>query len=77
VANLELPDGRTLEYVVDGPADGLPLVLHHGTPSAAVLFAPLVSTAARHGLRTVLHSRPGYAGSAAQHGRSVAAWPAT
>jgi pimeloyl-ACP methyl ester carboxylesterase len=72
VTNLELPDGRTLEYVVDGPAEGLPMILHHGTPSAAVLFEPMVSAAARHGLRTVLHSRPGYAGSSAQHGRSVA-----
>jgi pimeloyl-ACP methyl ester carboxylesterase len=73
VTNLELPDGRTLEYVVDGPAEGLPMVLHHGTPSAAVLFEPMVSAAARHGLRTVMHSRPGYAGSSAQPGRSVAA----
>ncbi|HEV7961520.1 MAG TPA: alpha/beta hydrolase [Actinoplanes sp.] len=72
MTNLELPDGRTLEYVVDGPAEGLPMVLHHGTPSAAVLFEPMVSAAARHGLRTVMHSRPGYAGSSARPGRSVA-----
>ena len=73
MANLELPDGRTLEYVVGGPADAPPLVMHHGTPNAAVLFEPLVAVAAAHGLRTVLHSRPGYAGSSEQHGRSVAA----
>jgi pimeloyl-ACP methyl ester carboxylesterase len=72
VANLELSDGRTIEYVVAGPADGLPLVVHHGTPSAAVLFEPMVETAARHGLRTVMHSRPGYAASSPQPGRSVA-----
>jgi pimeloyl-ACP methyl ester carboxylesterase len=72
VANLDLPDGRTLEYVVGGPADGLPLVLHHGTPSAALLFGPLTDVAARHGLRTVMPGRPGYAGSTARPGRSVA-----
>jgi pimeloyl-ACP methyl ester carboxylesterase len=70
--NLELPDGRTLEYLVDGPADGLPLVFHHGTPSAAVPFPLMTAAAAEHGLRTVLHSRPGYAGSAPRPGRTVA-----
>lgn len=70
--NLDLPDGRTLEYVVDGPADGTPLVFHHGTPSAAVPFPMMTAAAAAHGLRTVLHSRPGYAGSAPRPGRTVA-----
>jgi hypothetical protein len=36
MANLQLADGRTLDYAVAGPAEGTPLVLHHGTPSAAV-----------------------------------------
>ncbi|HEY7272916.1 MAG TPA: alpha/beta fold hydrolase [Actinoplanes sp.] len=69
--NLELPDGRTLEYVVEGPADGLPLVFHHGTPSAAVPFPPMTAAAAAHGLRLVWHSRPGYAGSTPRPGRTV------
>src|SRR4051794_36861446 len=33
----------------------------------------MVTAGARHGLRTVLHSRPGYSGSSAQPGRNVAA----
>ena len=70
---LELDGGRILEYAVGGPDDGIPLVMHHGTPSAAVLMDSMVAAAARHGLRAVLHSRPGYAGSSAQPGRSVAA----
>src|SRR5690242_12414065 len=69
--NLELPDGRTLEYVVDGPANGLPLVFHHGTPGAAMLFPPMTEAAARQGLRMVTYSRAGYAGSTARPGRSV------
>jgi pimeloyl-ACP methyl ester carboxylesterase len=68
----ELADGRTLEYLVAGPADGIPLILHSGTPSAAVLFEPMVESAARHGLRIVVHSRPGYAGSSPRPGRTVA-----
>lgn len=73
MTHLELPDGRTLEYLVAGPADGTPLVMHTGTPTAAVLFEPLAAAAARHGLRLVIHSRPGYAGSSPQPGRTVAA----
>ncbi|MEY9854492.1 pimeloyl-ACP methyl ester carboxylesterase [Catenulispora sp. GAS73] len=70
--NLRLADGRTLEYLVAGPEDGTPLVFHHGTPFAAIVFDPLVEAAARHGLRTVVYSRPGYAGSSPQPGRTVA-----
>jgi pimeloyl-ACP methyl ester carboxylesterase len=72
MALLDLADGRTLEYVVAGPADGLALVLHHGTPSAALLYPELVEVAARHDLRLVMLSRPGYAGSTARPGRTVA-----
>lgn len=70
---LHLADGRTLEYLVSGPADGTTLVLHSGTPSAALFFEPMVATAVRHGLRVVVYSRPGYAGSTPQPGRTVAA----
>jgi pimeloyl-ACP methyl ester carboxylesterase len=70
--NVDLPDGRTLEYALDGPADGLPLVLHHGTPSATVLFPPMTAAAAERGLRTVAPARPGYAGSTPHPGRIVA-----
>ncbi|MEN3307595.1 MAG: hypothetical protein V7603_3797 [Micromonosporaceae bacterium] len=57
---------------VDGPGSGLPLVVHHGTPGAAVPFPPMVDAAARHGLRTVHCSRPGYGASTACPGRTVA-----
>jgi pimeloyl-ACP methyl ester carboxylesterase len=61
-----------MEYLVEGPPGGLPLVLHHGTPSGAVRFAPIFDSAVRHGLRIILPSRPGYAGSAPHPGRRVA-----
>ncbi len=69
---LKLPDGRALEVLTDGPAEGLPLIFHYGTPCAAVLFGPLVAEATRRKLRTVIYSRPGYATSTAKPGRSVA-----
>jgi pimeloyl-ACP methyl ester carboxylesterase len=65
-------DGRELEVLVDGPAEGLALVVHLGTPSAAVEFEQLTGPAGERGLRTVVWSRPGYAGSTPQPGRSVA-----
>ena len=71
MALVELSDGRALEYVVTGPPIGLPLVLHHGTPGAAVVYPPAVEAAARHGLRLVTYSRPGYGRSTAKPGRTV------
>jgi pimeloyl-ACP methyl ester carboxylesterase len=64
--------GRTVYYTVDGPADGVPLIMHNGTPGAALLYPPLVEAAARYHLRTVVYARPGYPGSTAVPGRTVA-----
>jgi pimeloyl-ACP methyl ester carboxylesterase len=66
------PGGRQLEVLVAGPADGLPLVFHNGTPSGLVAFAPMTAAAAGRGLRTVMYARPGYGASSAQPGRRVA-----
>jgi hypothetical protein len=33
---LTRPDGRVIEFLVAGPAGGLPLVLHEGTPVGRV-----------------------------------------
>jgi pimeloyl-ACP methyl ester carboxylesterase len=64
--------GRVVEYLVEGPAGGVPLVMHHGTPGVASGLEPVVEAAARYGLRFVTHSRPGYRDSTAQPGRRVA-----
>jgi pimeloyl-ACP methyl ester carboxylesterase len=72
VESVELPDGRTLEYLVEGPADGRTLVLHHGTPGGAVRCAPLADPALRLGYRVVFPGRPGYGGSTPQPGRRIA-----
>jgi pimeloyl-ACP methyl ester carboxylesterase len=69
--SITLPDGRTTEFLVAGPADGLPLVLHEGTPCGLVLYPPTVRAAATRGLRVVLAARPGYEGSTPRPGRRV------
>ena len=69
---IELADGRTLEYLVEGPDDALPLVLHHGTPGGAVGYPPVTGAATGRGLRTLQYSRPGYGASTPHPGRRVA-----
>ena len=68
---VRMPDGRYLDVRVSGPADGLPLVFHHGTPGAATPIHALERAAHARGLRLVTTSRPGYGHSTRQPGRSV------
>jgi pimeloyl-ACP methyl ester carboxylesterase len=64
--------GRDIEVLVEGPDSGSVLIFHDGSPTAAVPFPPLSAPATERGLRTVTFSRPGYAASTPQPGRSVA-----
>ncbi|MDZ5660325.1 alpha/beta hydrolase [Nocardioides sp. S-58] len=61
--SLTLPDGRRLEFLVGGATDGVTLLHHSGTPSAAVVDPSLWDAAGRAGLRLVTYSRPGYGAS--------------
>ena len=70
--NVATPDGRSLEVLSAGEESAFPLVFHVGTPSAATPFARSIEAAARHGLRLIEFSRPGYAGSSPKPGRKVA-----
>src|SRR5579859_988550 len=70
--SLGMPDGRIVEIVTDGPEDGLPLVLHEGTPVGLDLYPPTVEAAAVRGLRSILIARPGYERSTPRPGRRVA-----
>jgi pimeloyl-ACP methyl ester carboxylesterase len=60
-----------IEFLLAGPADGLPLVLHEGTPCGLALYPPTVRAAVTRGLRVVLAARPGYEGSTPRPGRRV------
>jgi pimeloyl-ACP methyl ester carboxylesterase len=65
-------DGRKIDVLMAGPADGLPLVLHEGTPVGLVLYPPTVRAAQARGLRVIVAARPGYEGSTPRPGRRVA-----
>jgi pimeloyl-ACP methyl ester carboxylesterase len=67
-----LPDGRSLETLVQGDPNGTTLIFHHGSPSSAVPFPAFDQAAASRGIRLVTYSRPGFGDSARHEGRSVA-----
>src|SRR6202023_3916639 len=46
---LEATDGRALETLVAGPRDGVPLVFHSGTQTAATPWPLLFDAAAKRG----------------------------
>jgi pimeloyl-ACP methyl ester carboxylesterase len=72
VPQIEVADARRLEVVEGGDPAGDPVVVHHGTPGAALLHPPWEPIAAAEGLRLVMYSRPGYGGSTRDRGRAVA-----
>jgi pimeloyl-ACP methyl ester carboxylesterase len=65
--------GRRIEVEQSGP-DGAESVVffHTGTPSAGIMFEPMVAAGTARGIRHVAYSRPGYANSGRQPGRTVA-----
>jgi pimeloyl-ACP methyl ester carboxylesterase len=69
---ITLPDGRDIDLLMAGPAGGLPLVMHEGTPQGLVLYPPTVQAALDRNLRPVLVARPGYERSTPRPGRLVA-----
>jgi hypothetical protein len=56
---IALPGGRAVEILLAGPAEGLLLVLHEGTPIGLVLNPPAVRAAGSRNLRVILTARPG------------------
>lgn len=72
VTLIDLADGRALDIQVTGPQDGIPLVMHHGTPGSLVRFRAIEEAVHRKGLRMVTYSRAGYGASTRKPGRSVA-----
>ena len=71
-SHITTADGRRLDLELSGPDGGQPLIFHTGTPGAGTLFEPMVSAGSERGLRHIAYSRPGYAQSARQPGRTVA-----
>jgi pimeloyl-ACP methyl ester carboxylesterase len=65
--DLKLGDGRTL-HAYDTGGDGTPVFWFHGTPNIGSPPVPLI----REGVRWLSYDRPGYGGSTARPGRTIA-----
>jgi pimeloyl-ACP methyl ester carboxylesterase len=72
LSSIRTADGRTLEYLQFGPADGPVVLFHLGTPNAAAEYSVVTDAAAALGLRLISYSRPGYGESTERPGRRVA-----
>jgi pimeloyl-ACP methyl ester carboxylesterase len=72
MTTIDLRDGRRLDVEVSGPANGVPLVFHHGTPGSVVQDRAVARSAHGRGLRLVTYSRAGYGASTRRPGRTVA-----
>jgi len=68
---VSLADGRDIDVLTMGDGDGLPLVIHEGTPGGLVIYPPTAEAALERGLRVVKTARPGYEGSTPRPGRTV------
>jgi len=66
IGQVQTRDGRSLEVLTGGDAEGFPLLYHGGSPSAVVHFEPMDRAAADAGLRLITYSRPGYGDSTAR-----------
>jgi len=65
-------DGRVLLVEEGGDADGIPVLVHHGTPGCGGLYRPHLEDASARGIRLLGYDRAGYGGSTRNPGRSVA-----
>jgi len=70
--NVTTPDGRTLRVYVEGDENGIPVLAHHGTPSAGILYSKWIDDARERGICLIGYDRPGYGGSSRDEGRAVA-----
>jgi pimeloyl-ACP methyl ester carboxylesterase len=64
--------GRTLTVREGGDPDGVPVLVHGGTPSSSMMYPPHVRDAEERGIRLFSYDRPGYGGSTRHKGRTVA-----
>jgi pimeloyl-ACP methyl ester carboxylesterase len=65
-------DGRELQISEAGQSEGIPILVHHGTPGSKLLNPSWIEDAQARGIRLIGYNRPGYGGSTPHPGRSVA-----
>ena len=64
---VQAADGRTLQVHEAGEPDGLPVIVHHGTPGSGVPYDRWLTP----GVRLIAYDRAGYGGSTRNRGRAI------
>lgn len=64
--------GRKIRILEAGKPDGVPILVHHGTPGSRLLNPKWIEDALSRGIRLIGYDRPGYGGSTPHPGRTVA-----
>lgn len=65
-------DGRELCVEMAGEPDGKPILVHYGSPNSRHLYGGWIADAEEKGIRLIGYDRPGYGGSTAHPGHTVA-----
>ena len=65
-------DGHDLLVLTGGDALGRAVLVHGGTPNSRLLADAWLEDAERRNIRLISYDRPGYGGSSARPGRSIA-----
>lgn len=68
---IETADGRKLAVTDAGDPEGVPCLVHQGTPNSRLQYGPDVAVAREHGIRMITYDRPGYGESTEQPGRTI------
>ena len=69
---ISMQDGRVIRVVEAGQMDGIPVLVHTGTPGSRLLYHGWIEDAEARGIRLISYDRPGYGGSTPRMGRTVA-----
>jgi pimeloyl-ACP methyl ester carboxylesterase len=64
--------GRELCVEIAGEPDGKPILVHSGLPMSRRLYGGWIADAEKKGIRLIGYDRPGYGGSTAHPGYTVA-----
>ena len=70
--DVTLPDGRSIDVLVEGSLDRPVVLAHHGTPSTSRFWSDWASPLDEQGMTLLACTRPGYTGSTRHPGRRVA-----
>ena len=69
---MQTPDGRALAVEDAGDPNGIPVMVHVGTPGCRRLYGRTVADAIDRGIRLISYDRPGYGDSTPHPGRTTA-----